>query len=254
MKFNTINVDVNNSVATVTLNRPHVRNAMNILMMTEMTDCFNQLSKQSDIRIIILRGKGKSFCAGADIQHMKDSGTKSEQYNKSDSHLLADMYYAVDHCTKPIIGIVQGHAFGGGFGLCNVCDITIADENTIFALSEVLIGIIPAVIGPYTVKKIGLSAFRALGISGERFDGKYAEIIGLVQYAVPLNEIEDLLESVISQLKKGSPNAQSKFKDYIKNMDSLDATDVISELRASEEGQEGLAAFIEKRKPNWLND
>ena len=254
MKFNTINVDVNNSVATVTLNRPHVRNAMNIPMMTEMTDCFNQLSKQSDIRIIILRGNGESFCAGADIQHMKDSGSKSEQYNKSDSHLLADMYYAVDHCPKPIIGIVHGHAFGGGFGLCNVCDITIADENTIFALSEVLIGIIPAVIGPYTVKKIGLSAFRALGISGERIDGKYAEKIGLVQYAVPFNDIEDLLESVISQLKKGSPNAQSKFKDYIKNMDSLDATDVISELRASEEGQEGLAAFIEKRKPNWLND
>ena len=254
MKFNTINVDVNNSVATVTLNRPHVRNAMNIPMMTEMTDCFNQLSKQSDIRIIILRGNGESFCAGADIQHMKDSGSKSEQYNKSDSHLLADMYYAVDHCPKPIIGIVHGHAFGGGFGLCNVCDITIADENTIFALSEVLIGIIPAVIGPYTVKKIGLSAFRALGISGERFDGKYAENIGLVQYAVPLNDIEDLLESVISQLKKCSPNAQSKFKDYIKNMESLDATDVISELRASEEGQEGLAAFIEKRKPNWLND
>ena len=252
--FKNIILKISDTVATVSLNRPKIRNAMNLPMMKEIADCFTYLSEQSDVRIIILRGNGESFCAGADIQHMKDSGSHSASSNRSDSQLLADLYYAVDHCPKPVIGVVHGHAFGGGFGLCNVCDITIAEEKTIFALSEVLIGIIPAIIGPYTIKKIGLSAYRSLGISGERFDGKYAEKIGLVQYAVPADEMENLLETIVSQLKKGSPNAQAKFKEYLKNMDSLEATDVISKIRASAEGQEGLAAFIEKRKPNWLKD
>ena len=254
MDYNYIILNISDSVATVSLNRPEVRNAMNIPMMKEITDCFTHLSKQSEVRIIILRGKGDSFCAGADIQHMKHSGGQAKEKNRTDSQLLADLYYAADHCPQPVVGVVHGHAFGGGFGLCNVCDITIAEENTLFALSEVLIGIIPAIIGPYTVNKIGLSAFRALGISGEQFNAHYAEKIGLIQYAIPADQLEDLLKNTISQLKKGSPKAQAMFKDYIKNMDLYDAKDVITEMRASEEGQEGLSAFIEKRKPSWQKD
>lgn len=254
MNFKYITLNVSDSVATVFLNRPDVRNAMHIPMLKEIISCFTYLANQSMVRVIVLRGKGDSFCAGADIQYMKDAGTKGASENKSDSQLLADMYYAVDHCPQPVVGLVHGHAFGGGFGLCNVCDITIAEENTIFALSEVLIGIIPAIIGPYTVNKIGLSAYRALGISGERFDGKYAETIGLVHFAVPNSQLETTLNRTITQLKKGSPNAQAKFKEYLRNMNSYDAKDVISSLRASEEGQEGLSAFLEKRSPAWHED
>ncbi len=254
MDYKYIILSVSDSVATVSLNRPEVRNAMNILMVKEIADCFTYLSKQSDVRIIILRGNGDSFCAGADIQHMKHAGGQSPEENKSDSQLLSDLYYAVDHCPQPVVGFLHGHAFGGGFGLCNVCDITIAEENTLFALSEVLIGIIPAIIGPYTVNKIGLSSYCALGISGERFDAHYAEKIGLVQYAVPKDQMEELLNRLVFQLKKGSPKAQAMFKKYIRNMDNMDAQDVITEMRASEEGQEGLSAFIEKRKPSWQKD
>ncbi|MBL7014477.1 MAG: enoyl-CoA hydratase/isomerase family protein [Candidatus Marinimicrobia bacterium] len=254
MNYKYIILEIEGGVATVFLNRPDVRNAMNLPMMKEIGDCFTFLSKQSDVRIILLRGKGDSFCAGADIQHMKHAGGQSTDQNRTDSQLLADLYYAVDHCPQPVVGVVHGHAFGGGFGLCNVCDITIAEEKTLFALSEVLIGIIPAIIGPYTVNKIGLSAYRALGISGERFDGHYAEKIGLVQYAVPKDQIEDIVDSTLAQLKKGSPKAQEMFKEYIRNMENLDAQDAIIAMRASEEGQEGLSAFIEKRKPSWQKD
>jgi len=161
------------------------------------------------------------------------------------------MYTAVDNCSKPVIGKVHGHAYGGGFGLCTVCDIVVAAENTSFCLSEVLIGIVPAVIGPFTVNKIGNSYFRALGISGERFDGSYAKDIGLVHFAVKENELDEMTEAVIKQVKKASPQAISRFKEYCRNMDSTNSAELIAELRASDEGQEGLSAFLEKRPPSW---
>ncbi|MBT4177125.1 MAG: enoyl-CoA hydratase [Candidatus Marinimicrobia bacterium] len=254
MNYDFITLEINNDIAHVSLNRPELRNAMNLPILKELRDCFHRLSSQDDVRIVVLRGKGKSFCAGADIKHMKDAGRDSADKNQSDSQYLADMYEAVNTCSKPVVAVVHGHAFGGGFGLCNVCDIVIAEENTIFALSEVLIGIIPAVIGPYTIEKIGLSTFRALGISGERFDGKHAEKIGLVQYAIPENEVEKTLEEILKQLKKGSPQAQATFKNYLQNMDTLDAKDVISDIRSTKEGQEGLSAFLERRKPKWIKE
>jgi methylglutaconyl-CoA hydratase len=161
------------------------------------------------------------------------------------------MYKTINECSKPVLGVIHGYAIGGGFGLCTVCDIVIADEKTIFSLSEVLIGIIPAVIGPYTERKIGNSWWRALGISGERFDAPFAEKIGLVHYSVPKIEMDNMIKHVIQQLMKGGPISQSIFKEYIRNMDQLNSTDVIANVRSSPEGQEGLAAFLEKRKPNW---
>jgi methylglutaconyl-CoA hydratase len=164
------------------------------------------------------------------------------------------MYKTIDECNKPIIGIIHGHAFGGGFGLCTVCDIVIAEEKTLFSLSEVLIGLIPAIIGPYAERKIGKSWFRALGISGGKFDAPFAIKIGLIHYCVKNDKLEIITNQVVAQLLKGAPISQTKFKEYIRNMDSYDSTDLISEIRSSEEGQEGLLAFLEKRKPNWIKN
>ena len=254
MTYTTINLNSESHIATISLNRPDVRNAMNEIMIQEITTAFHSVGKDSNIRIVVLNGQGESFCSGADLNMMKNSIEKTSDENKAETVLLAKMYKTIDECNKPIVGIVHGHAFGGGFGLCTVCDIVIAEEKTQFSLSEVLIGLIPAVIGPYTEKKIGKSWFRALGISGERFDAPFAEKIGIIHYCVKNDELEIMTNQVVDQLLKGGPVSQAKFKEYIRDMDSIDSTDVISEIRSSEEGQEGLSAFLEKRKPNWIKN
>ena len=254
MTYTTINLNTKSQIATISLNRPVARNAMNEVMIQEITKAFHSVEKDSNIRIVVLNGKGKSFCSGADVNMMKNSIEKTLVENKAETVLLKKMYKTIDKCNKPIVGIVHGHAFGGGFGLCTVCDIVIAEEKTLFSLSEVLIGLIPAVIGPYTERKIGKSWFRALGISGENFDAPFAKQIGLIHYCVKNNKLETITNQVVAQLLKGGPISQNKFKQYIRNMDSIDSTDVISKIRSSKEGQEGLSAFLEKRKPNWIKN
>ena len=253
MSYKTIKINIDrNSIATVSLNRPNVRNAMNETMMTELTSCFQDLSSNQAIRVVLLRGNGDSFSAGADLQMMKDSAEQTPKQNKAGTKLLGNMVAAIDSCTKPVVGVIHGHAFGGGFGLCTVCDIVIAEEKTVFSLSEVLIGLIPAVIGPYVENKIGKSWFRALGISGDRFDAPFAGKIGLAHFVTNESNMEMMINRVVKQLLKGGPVAQSKFKDYIKNMAAADSHDLIAKIRASDEGQEGLSAFLEKRKPKYF--
>ncbi|MDP6533456.1 MAG: enoyl-CoA hydratase-related protein [Candidatus Marinimicrobia bacterium] len=249
--YTTIQFTQDDGLAHVELNRPDVRNALSTDMIREITDVFTAASSEDSIRIILLSGSGESFCAGADLQSMKDAGTQSFEENKADAELLEAMYTAVNNCDKPVVGKIHGHAFGGGFGLCTVCDIVVADAATIFSLSEVLLGIIPSVIGPFTVDKIGMSHFRALGISGERFDGAHAEKIGLVHFSVAEEDLNQTVDAVIKQLKKAGPKAMAGFKSYCRSMELEDAAALIAELRASEEGQEGISAFLEKRKPNW---
>ncbi len=251
MSYQTITVKYKNSIANVTLNRPNVRNAMNAQMIQEITEAFLDLHNNPDIRVIVLSGKGTSFCAGVDLQLMKEYGKMSRDENVDSGNKLEEMYHAIDSCSKAVVGKIHGHAFGGGFGLCTVCDIVVADEETSFSLSEVLIGIIPAIIGPYSVKKIGYSHFRALGISGERFDGDFAEQIGLIHYSVQNNKLNATTDSVVNQLLKASPKAISHFKDYCRNMDNINSAKLLADLRTSEEGQEGISAFLEKRRPSW---
>lgn len=251
MQYSTINIELTDSIAQVTLNRPDSRNAMNGKMINEITHIFSELHKDSNVRAILLSGSGKSFCAGVDLIDMRQSGQMDWNENVQAGTDLENMYIAVDHCSKPVIGKVHGHAFGGGFGLCTVCDIVVAEKNTLFSLSEVLIGIVPAVIGPFTVNKIGQSHFRALGVSGEQFDGDYAEKIGLVHYSVDEKDLDSLVHSTIDQVMKASPQAISRFKEYCRNMENTNSAELIAELRASAEGQEGLSAFLEKRPPSW---
>lgn len=251
MKYKTLHINIEGKIATVALNRPKVRNAMDSIMLQEITDVFRVLDKNPQVRIIILSGNGQSFCAGADLLNIKNAGLLNRDENVNEGKKLEEMYLAVDGCSKAVVGKIHGHAFGGGFGLCTVCDIVVADENTIFSLSEILIGIIPGVIGPFTVKKIGHSHFRSLGISGKRFDGKYAEKIGLIHYSVKEDELDETINSILKQLIKASPKAIIKFKEYCRNMDEINSAEVLADLRASDEGQEGLSAFLENRLPSW---
>jgi len=251
MKYKTLRLNIQDKIAAVTLNRPIVRNAMNSIMIQEITDIFCELDRNPEIRIIVLSGNGQSFCAGVDLEEMRSIGQMDWDKNVAAGTKLEEMYTAVDHCSKPVIGKVHGHAYGGGFGLCTVCDIVITADDTSFCLSEVLIGINPSVIGPFTIKKIGYSHFRSLGISGESFDGDYAYKIGLVHFAVEESDLDEITKSVANQVLKAGPNAIARFKEYCQNMENTNSAELIADLRASEEGQEGLSAFLEKRLPSW---
>jgi len=258
MVDNTIEIQRAKDVVTVLLNRPEVHNAMNEQLMKELTSCFNELCKDNKTRIIILTGKGKSFCAGADLNWMKSMVKYSIEENIKDSRLLLSLYDSIYNCPKPVIGRVNGHAFGGGLGLFAVCDIVIAVPDCKFAFSEVKLGIIPAVISTYIVRRIGLSKMRRLFITGERFNSEYAKDIGLIDYVLSEDEIDKKIESYIELLRSSGPNAIKEVKKLIDSYEKMDVKKYkehtvkkISELRISDEGQEGINAFLEKRKSKW---
>ena len=258
MKYETIEIQKSKDIVTVCLNRPEVHNAMNEKLMKELTSCFKDLSSDDSVRTIILTGNGKSFCAGADLNWMKSMAKYTKEENVKDSKLLLDLYEAIYNCPKPVIGRINGHAFGGGLGLFAVCDITIAVPDCKFAFSEVKLGIIPSVISTYIVRRIRLSTMRRLFITGERFNSEYAKEIGLIDYVVPQEEIDEKIEKYVELLQSSGPNAMKEVKNLVNACEKMDrdsykkhTVNKISELRVSEEGQEGINAFLEKRKSKW---
>lgn len=258
MRYNTIEVSKQNGMVKISLNRPEVHNAMNESLMTELTNCFKELSNDNTVRTIILTGKGKSFCAGADLNWMKSMAKYSKEENIKDSRLLLDLYETIYNCPKPVIGRVNGHAFGGGLGLFAVCDIVIAVPDCKFAFSEVKLGIIPSVISNYIVRRVGLSNMRRLFITGERFNSDYAKEIGLIDFVVSENEIDEKIQKYVDMLRSSGPKAILEVKKLVDKCEKMDVdsykehtVEKISELRVSDEGQEGINAFLEKRKPKW---
>jgi methylglutaconyl-CoA hydratase len=258
MRYETIEVLRDKDVVTVQLNRPEVHNAMNEKLMRELTSCFKELSQDDNTRIIILAGSGKSFCAGADLNWMKSMVNYSKQENIEDSRLLLDLFETIYNCPKPVIGRINGHAFGGGLGLLAVCDITIAIPGLKFAFSEVKLGIIPSVISTFIVKRIGIANMRRLFITGERFNSEYAKKIGLVDYVVPEEEFDIEIQKYVEQLRSSGPNAINEVKDLVDKCQQMDVerykeftVKKIAELRVSQEGREGINAFLEKRKSKW---
>ena len=258
MKYDTIELQREKNIVTVYLNRPEVHNAMNEKLMNDLTNCFKELSQDKDVRIIILTGKGKSFCAGADLNWMKSMAKYSKEENIKDSRLLLNLYEAIYNCPKPVIGQINGHAFGGGIGLFAICDINIALPNCKFAFSEVKLGIIPAVISTYIVRRIGLSNMKRLFITGERFNSEYAKSIGLIDYVVSEEELDSVIKKYAEQLISSGPNAIKEVKKLVSDYEKMDINKYkehmvkkISQLRVSEEGQEGINAFLQKRKPGW---
>ena len=258
MKYETLEIQRQNDITTITLNRPELHNAMNEKLMKELTSCFKKLNKDNSTRIIVLTGKGKSFSAGADLNWMKSMANYSREENIQDSKLLSDLYETIYNSPKPIIGYINGHAFGGGIGLIAVCDITIAPPDKKFAFSEVKLGIIPSVISTYIIKRIGISNMRRLFITGEKFSSQYAKKIGLIDYVVPEEEIDEEIKKNIEKLKTSGPNAIIEIKKIVEKYQKMDigkykehTVKKISELRISKEGQEGIKAFLEKRKTKW---
>jgi len=258
MKYDTIDIQKTKNITTVYLNRPEVHNAINEKLMIELTSCFNELSRDDNTRIIILSGNGKSFCAGADLHWMKSMMKYSKDENIKDSSLLLDLFESIYSCSKPVIGRINGSAFGGGIGLLAACDIVIAVPDSKFSFSEVKLGIIPAVISTYVVRRIGLSNMKRLFITGERFDSSYAKEIGLVDCIVPESELNDVIRQYIDLLSFSGPKAITEIKKLINTYEKLDLEEYkdftvkkIAELRISDEGQEGMNAFLEKRKAKW---
>ena len=247
-------------VATITLNRPDVHNAFNSELIAELRSAFLALDADATVRVILLTGAGKSFSAGADLNWMKRSATFSAEENQQDAMALSDMLATINNCSKPTLAFVNGAAFGGGVGLAACCDIVVALSTAAFSLSEVKLGLTPATISPYVVRAIGERAARRYFLTAERFDGIEARRIGLAhETAQTVDEAQMIADGLIGYLLSGGPVAQAASKTLIRMVADSDITDdlrrktaqLIAERRTSDEGQEGLSAFLEKRKPNW---
>lgn len=255
----TIELEIHGQVATVWLNRPSVRNAFNAEMISDLTDTFTDLSARDDIRVVELRGHGPSFSAGADISWMRSSLEFTEEQNEADALRMSDMFAAIDGAPQVVIGRVHGAALGGGMGLLAVCDIVIAAEGTTFGFTEAKLGIIPAVISRFVLSRIGASWARALYLTAERFGPDVARQIGLVHWIVPADDVDECVRAKIREVLASGPEAIRVAKRLIAEASGMQSGELreytasaIARVRTSTEGQEGLRAFLEKRRPNWL--
>lgn len=260
--YQTIEFEKQGDIGTVWLNRPEIHNAFNEVMIQEVIDCIEAVNTMEDIRVVILRGKGKSFCAGADLNWMRGVARYSFEQNFRESLNLSKCFYTIYTCRKPTLAVVHGAAIGGANGLLASCDFAYADDNTTFSLSEVKIGVVPACISPYVIKRVGEYGARELMLTGRRIKGKEAEQFRLVNKSLPAEEIDEYVMRVIALLRTSGPKAMTQCKTLIYNICNKEDLDqarestarMIAEIRASEEGQEGMAAFLEKRKPNWTTN
>lgn len=255
-----IQTEIQGAVATVTLNRPDLHNAFNEDMIKDLTQTFTTLGQKLEIRVIVLAAAGRSFCAGADLNWMKSMLNYTFEENVTDANALAKMLRAIDECPKPVIGRIHGAAFGGGVGLASVCDITVALEEVTFCLSEVKLGLLPAVISPFVLNKIPVSEARRYFLTAERFSAEEAHRIGLVSKVVSSEEnLDSTVQTWIQALLQNGPEAVSLCKKLIREISTSSsreeaiqlATHLIAERRVSEEGQEGMRSFLEKRPSQW---
>ncbi len=258
--FQHVEFELTDNIGTLWLNRPDKHNAMNAEMIGEIIECFEEINEMEDIRIAVLKGRGKSFCAGADLNYMKGIAEFGYEENYQDSLRLAKAFNVIYTCKKPTIAVVQGAAIGGANGLLAACDFVYCTNDCKFAFSEVKLGIAPATISPYVVKRIGEYGARDLMLTGRRFLGKEAEACRLANKSLPAEELEEQVAQTIKFLITSGPDAMAACKNLIYNIsnkytfeDYIDYTaKLIAELRASKEGQEGMASFLGKRTPDWV--
>lgn len=254
----TLNLTKDGPVATVSLARSDSRNALNATLISDLTKCFGELTEDESVRVVVLMGEGPIFCAGADIGYMRETAHFSYEENLKDARRLASMFLAVDECPKPVVVRVRGAAIGGGAGLVAASDVVVAAEGTRFAFTEVRLGIAPATIAPFVVRKIGASRARSLFLTGERFGAELARDMGLVHEVAPEDALDAAVESKVSELLKGGPEAQAAVKALLREIEAVETAEtpglmsrMNAMLRVGEEGQEGLGAFLEKREPRW---
>jgi methylglutaconyl-CoA hydratase len=243
---------------SVTLTRPDVRNAFNAELISAMRETFAALGADESVRVILLSGEGKTFCGGADIRWLSASLGLSEEENLRDAEAMADMLRAIDACPKPVIARVHGAALAGGAGLCAVADAVVAHEETVFGFTETKLGIVPATISPFVIAKIGLSHARRLFLTGERFDARRAQAIGLVHEVVHGDALDGTVEAIVEELESAGPQAIAEAKRLLAAVRTVPleesrsvTTRALAKARTSAEGQEGLRAFLERRRPSW---
>lgn len=262
-EYETITLDATRAgVAIVTLNRPEKHNAFNAMVIAELTDAFENLRGEDHLRMVILRGNGKSFSAGADLDWMKAAAHYTQKENEDDALALAEMLRRLYELPQMTLALVHGAAMGGGAGLVAACDVAVAMRSATFRFSEVRLGLTPATISPYVIEAIGPRMAKALFVTGESFDAAYAETIGLVQYTVADETEMATMEEHLSKLMfDTAPGAVAAAKALVHEVTGLqinaslsrETAKRIAARRASDEGREGLAAFLEKRRPSWAD-
>ncbi len=252
-----VRVEREGTRARVVVDRPDVRNAFNAELIAALHETFVLLGNDPGVRSIVLAGAGKTFSGGADINWMRDALALGEDDNVRDAETMAAMFRAIDDCPKPVIARIQGAALGGGCGLAAVADIAVAADDAIFGFTEVKLGLIPAVISPFVIAKIGVSNARALFVTGQRFDAHRAHAIGLVHEVVPAAELDARVDALQNEFRTAGQEAVAAAKHLVATVsrrnDEIDAftTRAIAQRRVSDEGQEGLRAFLERRAPSW---
>ena len=260
MNMNTLTITRAGHVATVTLNRPQLRNAFNEDAIADLTMAFDEASQDADVRAIVLAANGPAFCAGADLNWMKKMAGYSPAENEADALRLADMLRTIYFSPKPVVAKVQGDCYAGGMGLVAACDIVVAAEGVNFCLSEVKLGLIPATISPYVIRAMGEQASRRWFLTAERFDAREAHRLGLAHEVVPAEALDATVAAIVKALAGNSPNAVREAKKLVRDIAGVPVDDAlladtagrIAAIRASGEGREGVASFLEKRKPAWL--
>lgn len=258
MSYTTLRFETNNRIARITFSRPEVHNAFHSGVIKEMRQVFAEIAMNTDIRAVVITGEGKSFCAGADLNWMKAVAEYKFDQNLTESNELAELFNDMYTCTRPIIGRINGAAIGGGAGFVAVCDIAVGAQSAVVSFSEVKIGLVPACIGPYVIKKIGEGRARELFITGERLTADRAKEVGLLNTVVPDADLDKAINALVQQILTSGPNAISMAKELVSKVPAMNAAEykpftaeMIAKLRNSAEGQEGMAAFLAKRKPHW---
>ncbi|RSZ58320.1 enoyl-CoA hydratase/isomerase family protein [Massilia atriviolacea] len=260
MEYQTLAVAVAGKVATVTLNRPDVRNAFNEITIAELSLAFDELGRADDIRAIVLDANGPAFCAGADLNWMKKMAGYSHAENSEDASRLAEMLRAIYLCPKPVLAKIQGDCYAGGMGVVAACDIAVTVNSASFCLSEVKLGLIPATISPYVIRAMGENAARRYFLTAEKFSAQEAHRIGFVHDVVPADALDAHVAAIVNAIVTSSPNAVREAKVLVREIAGkavdaamvVDTAERIANVRASSEGREGVASFLEKRKPSWL--
>jgi methylglutaconyl-CoA hydratase len=250
--------EARSQVAHLTIARPEVHNALNADVMKELAEALDRVERDPDLRVVVLTGAGKSFSAGADLAFMRTIAQAGTDANKTDATIMGGLFHRVAGLAKPTVARVGGAAIGGGVGLMAACDIVVASEEAFFQFSEVRLGLVPAVISPFCVRRLGASAARRLFLTGERIDARAAERLGLVDRVVAHEQLDAEVERMVTHLLAGAPRALSEAKKLIDAVSTLPPEDVLSytadciaRLRAGEEAREGMQAFLDKRKPSW---
>jgi len=254
-----IDLERDGAVARVWLNRPEAHNALAVELGAALVDTLHTLKEDATCRVVVFGGRGPSFCAGADIAVMKASANASHHDNLNEARRLAAMFAALADFPKPVVARVHGAVYGGGVGFCCACDIVVASDDAKFGLTEVRLGILPAVISPYVIRRLGDRNARELMLTGERFDAATAQRYGIVNHVVSATELDAKVAERVGELLKGAPHAQGRVKELLVRWTDVgfeeyrrSVPETLAHVRGGEEAKDGLAAFFEKRKPKWM--